>query len=481
MSNMTIEERGELKIRRVRARAAGDTKTLGLAYMIADLPLVCTRKTATWATNGVQVFWNPDFTDNLTEGQVLTLLLHEAEHIARLHPFRLGGRDLGTANIAMDYGINGDLIRGGLGEWIDGLLYHIEHSESGKAYEYIYDRLMEEQDAASPAPPEPGSGEDCQDGEGEGDGDGGDTGDGKEEDKGEDDTPSDENNSTNSPAAPEQGGKPTEPPDSGPKEDTPSSGGENSSQGGDPSGAPPPNMSNYGGVGEVWAAPEGVDPTELEKQTMERLAEAITLERAAGNASNGICQTIADGMGKVEPWGFLREHLRRAFSSETTWRRPNRRYIHKGLHLPGKDRSGGDLHIAIDTSGSVSGRELKVYLNNVRAIAEEIGLSTLKIAYIDSQIHRDAYGSPWQEIDVRAGEEIVFETMGGGGTSFDPIFTEIEDSAEEVACLIYMTDGYGRVRCPEPSYPVVWLTSGATPLGHRWGEVIDISRSINSW
>ena len=38
-----------------------------------------------------------------------------------------------------------------------------------------------------------------------------------------------------------------------------------------------------------------------------------------------------------------------------------------------------------------------------------------------------------------------------------------------------MTDGYGSVRVSDPEFPVVWLTSGTTPWGHSFGEIVDIS------
>ena len=68
------------------------------------------------------------------------------------------------------------------------------------------------------------------------------------------------------------------------------------------------------------------------------------------------------------------------------------------------------------------------------------------------------------------------DVFGGGGTSFDPIFDYIEEEGVPVSSLIYFTDGYGQVYSEQPNYPVMWLTSGATPrfYGDQWGEVIRV-------
>jgi predicted metal-dependent peptidase len=63
----------------------------------------------TFRTNGDKLWYNPDYMATLNEGQLRTLLAHEVMHPALLHPFRVGSRDLRTANIAADYAINGIL------------------------------------------------------------------------------------------------------------------------------------------------------------------------------------------------------------------------------------------------------------------------------------------------------------------------------------------------------------------------------------
>ena len=446
--NTTTESKGARKIRKVRARISADAKHIGLAYMILDLPLVETMRTGTMATDGRSVFFNPHWTETISEDEVQTVLLHEADHIASLHHVRMGDRDIEGWNYATDYSINGGLVRSGF-KVPSQMLWHDEHSTSGKSCEYIYRKMAQE------APPQP---EDSfidggYPGMGRAEGgseDGG--GDGQDEDDADD-----------------SGG--TKPP---------TGGGNNSEAPDGPVGADAEEdkvIPNFAGIGEVWPAPDDVNREEEVRDVMERLAQAVVFEKAVGQGAGGLCEKILDGHHEPEAWDFLREYLTDAFSPLHTWRRPNRRYVHQGVYLPGRETAAGTLHIAVDTSGSVSHNELKTYLSNVRGIAEQVGVHTLKIAYIDWIVHRDEDGCAWQEIDVQGGDDIDFLTKGGGGTTFDPIFTDIEDTFEEVECLIYMTDGWGSITVPDPGFPVVWLSSGTTPHGHSWGEIVDISKS----
>ena len=489
MMKMTVEEQAELKIKKVRAWAGGDTKTVAMAHMIQPLPLIQTRAVGTMATDGVSVFYNPEFTVYLRDAQVLWVLMHEALHISYLHNLRIEGMNLEIANIAADYVINGELMRAGIGEAPEGALYHPIHSESGRSFEFVYKALMDElpdideliEDYEFVEEPD-GEGEGESEGDYEGEDEGEETETGGYSRDGEDEDGDEEGGgASKKPPGGENNSDEDSPENSDDEEDGgPSSNGDDDGDGkesgsGKGDSPRPEEMGKFSGAGEIWPAPPDMDVSEAEKEVVDRLAEAALLEQACGAGAGGMCQNILNGHHKVEPWGFLRDYLKNAYSPETTWKRPNRRHLHRGLYLPGKDDQGKVLHFAIDSSSSVLSSMTKTYLSNVQAIADEVGINTIKIAYIDSRVHRDESGDPWQEIDVRGGDEIMFKHSGGGGTSFDPIFHEIEDSGEQVECLIYMTDGYGSVRVSDPEFPVVWLTSGTTPWGHSFGEIVDIS------
>lgn len=67
----------------------------------------CTSAVAIAATNGQDIFLNPDYTANLSTAQLDGLLLHEVLHAALLHVFRRGNRIAEVWNIAADIVVNG--------------------------------------------------------------------------------------------------------------------------------------------------------------------------------------------------------------------------------------------------------------------------------------------------------------------------------------------------------------------------------------
>jgi predicted metal-dependent peptidase len=65
----------------------------------------------TAATDGRDVFFNPDFLRSLPSDQQDGLLLHEVLHAALLHPLRVGTREPALWNIAADLVVNGMILR----------------------------------------------------------------------------------------------------------------------------------------------------------------------------------------------------------------------------------------------------------------------------------------------------------------------------------------------------------------------------------
>lgn len=61
----------------------------------------------TTATDGKDIFYNPDFLQSLPAPQQDGLLLHEVLHAALLHVLRRGVRDAQRWNIAADIVVNG--------------------------------------------------------------------------------------------------------------------------------------------------------------------------------------------------------------------------------------------------------------------------------------------------------------------------------------------------------------------------------------
>ena len=95
----------------------------------------------TMATDGISLFYNPDFVDTLNAAELIGTLAHEVLHPALQHHMRRGDRNRKRWNIACDYAINPLLLDAGLTLPKDVL---IDHRFRGMSAERIYN-LIEEQ------------------------------------------------------------------------------------------------------------------------------------------------------------------------------------------------------------------------------------------------------------------------------------------------------------------------------------------------
>ncbi len=85
-----------------------------LSYLLSRFEIIITKsfgKTA--ATNGLLIYFNPDFLASLKVEEVVFVLLHELLHITLDHLKRIGNRDKEIFNIAADIVVNDLLVESG--------------------------------------------------------------------------------------------------------------------------------------------------------------------------------------------------------------------------------------------------------------------------------------------------------------------------------------------------------------------------------
>jgi len=145
-----------------------------------------------------------------------------------------------------------------------------------------------------------------------------------------------------------------------------------------------------------------------------------------------------------------------------SWIKHNRKiYYMQGIYMPSVQKYGvGDIIIAIDTSGSVSNKEMEYFLTELNSITENYKPRSVTVIQCDSKI---------QKVDTYFPGEIIdsIECRGRGGTDCFPVFDYIEK--ENLPCdnFVYLTD-LEMYRFPRrPEYPVLWVTthSEEAPFG----------------
>ena len=122
----------------------------------------------------------------------------------------------------------------------------------------------------------------------------------------------------------------------------------------------------------------------------------------------------------------------------------------------------------MDTSGSVSNEEIRVFIGELLCILGVVRRE-LNVLWVDSQVH----GHDVLEPGADAAE---CHPSGRGGTDFKPPFEWVDDQGECPVAAVYLTDG----ECDsfpdhEPAYPVLWvLTRDYAGFKPPWGEVLTI-------
>jgi predicted metal-dependent peptidase len=143
---------------RVRIQKARTTLLLDHPFfgtLLFRLGAKPSRAIATMATDGICLFYNPEFAETLNAAELAGVLAHEVMHPALQHHTRRGDRNQARWNMACDYAINPLLLDAGLTLPKDVL---IDSRFRGMSAERIYNLIENEenQDTSAGQPQEQG-------------------------------------------------------------------------------------------------------------------------------------------------------------------------------------------------------------------------------------------------------------------------------------------------------------------------------------
>jgi predicted metal-dependent peptidase len=362
---------------------------------------------ATMATDGVSLYFNPQFVETLSAAEIAGTLAHEVMHPALQHHTRRGGRNPRRWNMACDYAINPMLLDAELTLPKDVLL---DNRFRGMSAERIYNLLEEEAQKQSSSSTADGSQDDS-----------GDSGGGS--------------NNSESNSSEEDMDEPRVP-------QTP------------------------GEIGQVLDAPEpenGEGDTVAEQARDWQIAveQAENVAKLAGKLPACVERSLEATQAAGVDW---RELLRRAWSetvpADYSWTRPNRRHVWNGLYLPGVIYEGvGEICIAVDCSGSINARQLGLFEAEVRSILAGQQPRVVHVLYFDTEVQKSE--------TYQAGQPLKLAPVGGGGTDFRDCFRWLEERSIVPQTLVFLTDLCGTFPKNAPAYPVLWASteSRRAPFG----------------
>jgi len=188
----------------------------------------------------------------------------------------------------------------------------------------------------------------------------------------------------------------------------------------------------------------------IKTQTEHILKEVVDQVTKSRGVIPGEMAEIIDKISQINPpkfnWrGYLRRFVGGSIKtfSKMSRQKPNFRFIEN----PGlKHKEKRHILVAVDTSGSVSTKELVEFLHEIHHISRTG--TEVTIVQCDTAISHIGKFDPKKD----------FEIHGRGGTSFHPVTEYYDANKKKYNCLIYLTDG----EAPAPEKcrgPVLWVIS----------------------
>ena len=202
------------------------------------------------------------------------------------------------------------------------------------------------------------------------------------------------------------------------------------------------------------------DFTELSEEAKEAVKKEIDQalrqgQLLAGKQGGDVTRQILDLLTPKVKWeDQLRDFMTDLTNGKdnSTWRRPNRRWLQHDMYLPTTlSESMGCLVVVRDTSGSIDELLASRFMSEVVAMCENVRPSLLHVLDCDTSIKRHLSFAPEQYSAVRD----IKDFKGGGGTDMPAALRYIEKNNLKPEAVIVLTDGF----TPWPelvSFPVLW-------------------------
>lgn len=394
-----IDTHIESRLAAARTRLILDKPFLGA--LVLRLPLKPANWCRTTATDARALYYNPRWIDSLSNAQVQFALAHEALHCALGHFARRGHRVRRKWDMACDFAVNPILVDEGLKPPGEAIVLDVYR---GMAAEEIYPCIEDDVDDSQMMDDHLWDGEEG----GQNDDSQGQLGGG------------------------EEGGH------------DPEKVGAGGTAGDDANGPPPPLTAQ--------------EKENLKQRWQRHLAAAAQRAREAGKLSGQLARLAEAALATQVSWrALLAQYLSQAARDDYTWLRPSRR--EGEVIWPSLRSHSGDIHVAIDVSGSVTERDLAEFLGELNALK---GTTPVRVTLFacDSDLAEGApwIFEPWDEL------RLPRQFAGGGGTSFAPVFEWIARHGAQPDSLVYFTDAEGEFPPEAPNYPVLWLVKGKAPV-----------------
>jgi len=211
--------------------------------------------------------------------------------------------------------------------------------------------------------------------------------------------------------------------------------------------------------GNAWETHKGSDHlTEAEKNHLRRrlrrlVAAAADYAKSQGSYPLGMDRVIKKVL-ETPPFDWktvMRQFVTNVTPSDFTYVTPSKKSLAVGAYLPQLKREEVNGFVGIDASGSISDEELsqfKAQICRLMSSFDNINLTVYEFDAAVQQVYELTKATLPRFMDMKV--------KGGGGTSYVPLFEEIEKTGKKKFLIIF-TDGFGTFPRERPTFPVLWV------------------------
>jgi len=215
--------------------------------------------------------------------------------------------------------------------------------------------------------------------------------------------------------------------------------------------------------GDTEAAMEEIDAV---------IVQAMGAAQKQGNIPASFLEVIHEVIRpKIDLETLLHTYMTESFfDKESDFSRPNRRFIHQNLYLPGyrQEQNRLVLYIALDRSMSIDQKTFSKFLGIIDAVLRmSTDFKVTVIPFDDTVDSTKIITYETQDILPK----IAFE-KGNGGTEFKPLLRYLQGVSELNATLMVLSDGFFKIK-EAPPISTLFLVSQKRNMKRfdRYGDV----------
>ena len=209
------------------------------------------------------------------------------------------------------------------------------------------------------------------------------------------------------------------------------------------------------------------------KYWKKKLVEAVTHGKLKGNLPVGMERRVDDLLDNSIDWkGVLYRFVTNSMPVDFTWQRPHKKSIVLKTYLPNIKKESLDVIIDIDTSGSISKKQLKEFLSEIVGIIRSFGNVSLTLISSDTKVY-----NPVTLHNPNIQDVLNYKPHGGGGTSHIPVFEWVKEHKPTAQLLICFTDGY--TEFPNDSnINTLWVIQDGNNVDIPFGMLVTLPKDV---